>query len=78
MQLIKGRLRMLSILNYKMDQMAEDLNNLKRVNNIEKNIPKIMKSFFEKFDIPLSSMEELNNLEVHLENEEKKKEAVSY
>jgi len=61
-----------------MDQMAEDLNNLETVNNIEKNIPKIMESFFEKFDFPLSSMEELINLEVYLENEEKKKEAISY
>lgn len=37
-----------------------------------------METFFEKFGFPLSSIEELNNLEVYLENEEKKKQAVSY
>lgn len=67
---------MLSILNYKMDQVAEDLNNLKMNNFMEKEVP-IMESLFEKFNFPLSLMEELHNLEIYLENEDKKKEAVS-
>ncbi|XP_050452091.1 uncharacterized protein LOC126851796 [Cataglyphis hispanica] len=69
-------LRMLSILNYKMDQMAEDLNNLKMHNIMEKEVP-TMESLFEKFELLLKSMEELHNLEIYLENDEKKKEVVT-
>jgi len=69
---------MLTILNYKIDQMAEDLKNLTNTNIVEKRVSKIIESLFEKFNFPLSSMKELNNLEVYLENEEQKKEAVSY
>ncbi|XP_029176577.1 uncharacterized protein LOC114944698 isoform X1 [Nylanderia fulva] len=68
-------LRMLSILNYKMDQVTEDLNIFKMNNIVEKEVP-IKESLFEQFNFPLSSMEELHNLEIYLENEEKKKEAV--
>ncbi|XP_029677165.1 uncharacterized protein LOC115243974 isoform X1 [Formica exsecta] len=68
-------LRMLSILNYKMDQIAEDLNNLKINNIMEKEVP-VMESLFEKFNFPLNSMEELHNLEIYLENDEKRKEVV--
>ncbi|KAL6434712.1 hypothetical protein ACFW04_006211 [Cataglyphis niger] len=67
---------MLSILNYKMDQMAEDLNNLKMHNIMEKEIP-TMESLFEKFELPLKSMEELHNLEIYLKHDEKKKEVVT-
>ncbi|KAM0736968.1 hypothetical protein ACS0PU_000061 [Formica fusca] len=35
-----------------------------------------MESLYEKFNFPLNSMEELHNLEIYLENDEKKKEVV--
>ncbi|KAL6416925.1 hypothetical protein ACFW04_014766 [Cataglyphis niger] len=57
-----------AVLNYK---MAEDLNNLKMHNIMEKEIP-TMESLFEKFELPLKSMEDLYNLEIYLENDEKK------
>ncbi|XP_020297502.1 uncharacterized protein LOC109862028 [Pseudomyrmex gracilis] len=43
----KQVLRMLSILNYKIDQVAEDLNNLKKTNIVEKEVS-IQESLFEK------------------------------
>ncbi|XP_045460417.1 uncharacterized protein LOC123686008 isoform X2 [Harmonia axyridis] len=62
-------LRNLSILNFKLDQLADDIGRLAlKENTVTTNLPP---SVFSKFNFPLATEEELHNFESHLADREK-------
>lgn len=69
--------RQISILNFKVDQLSEDISKLLRNNLKDETELKIEETIFNKFDFPIKTKEELKNFDRYFELSENKSKVAS-
>lgn len=67
-------LKNLSILNFKLDQIMDDISRLNVAQKVPEDLPE---SIFKKLNYPLSSKEKLHKLENFIENQQNNENCVS-